>query len=86
MHKIFKLCGSPTENYWRKQKLPSSAGFKTTIPYRRKVSEMFKDLPTSVLSLLETLLSIDPDHRSSAVCALESEVTVSRRFTMLLVT
>ena len=36
---------------------------------------MYKDFPTSVLLLLETLLSIDPDHRNSADSALESEVT-----------
>ncbi|CAA7035168.1 unnamed protein product [Microthlaspi erraticum] len=80
LHKIFKLCGSPTENYWRKQKLPSSAGFKTAIPYRRKLSEMFKDFPASVLSLLETLLSIDPDQRSSADSALESEYFKTKPF------
>ncbi|KAF8100517.1 hypothetical protein N665_0222s0016 [Sinapis alba] len=34
---------------------------------------MFKDLPTTVLSLLETLLSIDPEQRGSAARALESE-------------
>ncbi|XP_048599348.1 probable serine/threonine-protein kinase At1g54610 [Brassica napus] len=73
LHKIFKLCGSPTESYWRKHNLPSSAGFRTAIPYRRKLSEMYKDFPESVLLLLETLLSIDPDHRSSASSALQSE-------------
>ncbi|KAL1216488.1 putative serine/threonine-protein kinase [Cardamine amara subsp. amara] len=80
LHKIFKLCGSPTENYWKKQKLPSSAGFRTAVPYRRKLSEMYKDFPTCVLSLLETLLSIDPDHRSSAACALESEFFKTKPF------
>ncbi|KAL0657249.1 hypothetical protein Bca4012_077834 [Brassica carinata] len=34
---------------------------------------MFKDLPTNVLSLLEALLSIDPEQRGSAAIALESE-------------
>uniref|UniRef100_A0A1J3IRV7 Putative serine/threonine-protein kinase n=1 Tax=Noccaea caerulescens TaxID=107243 RepID=A0A1J3IRV7_NOCCA len=80
LHKIFKLCGSPTENYWRKHKLPSSAGFKTAIPYRRKLSDLFKDFPATVLSLLETLLSIDPDHRSSADTALESEYFKTKPF------
>ncbi|CAN8311142.1 unnamed protein product [Cochlearia groenlandica] len=80
LHKIFKLCGSPTENYWRKHKLPSAAGFRTAIPYRRKLSEMFKDFPTSALSLLETLLSIDPDHRISAESALESEYFTTKPF------
>ncbi|KAF8104418.1 hypothetical protein N665_0172s0049 [Sinapis alba] len=73
LHKIFKLCGSPTEDYWRKLKLPPSAAFRPTLPYGRRVAEMFKDLPANVLSLLEALLSIDPEQRGSAARALESE-------------
>ncbi|KAG2260405.1 hypothetical protein Bca52824_079699 [Brassica carinata] len=80
LHKIFKLCGSPSESYWRKHDLPSSAGFRSRAPYRRKLSEMFKDFPTSVLLLLETLLSIDPDHRSTADSALESEYFKTKPF------
>ncbi|KAJ0229343.1 Protein kinase superfamily protein [Hirschfeldia incana] len=80
LHKIFKLCGSPTESYWRKHNLPSSAGFRSRSPYRRKVAEMFKDFPTSVLLLLETLLSIEPDHRNSAHSALESEYFKTKPF------
>ncbi|WZZ87197.1 hypothetical protein YC2023_115776 [Brassica napus] len=76
LHKIFKLCGSPTEDYWRKLKLPLSAAFRPALPYGRRVADMFKNLPTNVLSLLEALLSIDPDRRGSAVRALESEVLV----------
>ncbi|XP_013606161.1 PREDICTED: probable serine/threonine-protein kinase At1g54610 [Brassica oleracea var. oleracea] len=73
LHKIFKLCGSPTEDYWRKLKLPPSAAFRPALPYGRRVADMFKNLPTNVLSLLEALLSIDPDRRGSAARALESE-------------
>ncbi|KAG2302307.1 hypothetical protein Bca4012_060623 [Brassica carinata] len=73
LHKIFKLCGSPTEDYWRKLKLPPSTAFRPALPYGRRVAEMFKDLPTNVLSLMEALLSIDPDRRGSAARALESE-------------
>ncbi|WZZ84085.1 hypothetical protein YC2023_104657 [Brassica napus] len=80
LHKIFKLCGSPSESYWRKHNLPSSAGFRSSVPYRRKLSEMYKDFPTSVLLLLETLLSIDPDHRNSADSALESEYFKTKPF------
>ncbi|KAG5383384.1 hypothetical protein IGI04_034854 [Brassica rapa subsp. trilocularis] len=76
LHKIFKLCGSPTEDYWRKLKLPPSTAFRPALPYGRRVADMFKDLPTNVLSLLEALLSIDPDRRGSAARALESEVLV----------
>lgn len=73
LHKIFKLCGSPTEDYWRKLKLPPSTAFKTALPYGRRIAETYKDFPAPVLSLLETLLSIDPDQRESAASALESE-------------
>ena len=43
-------------------------------PYERCLAEKFKDLPPSTLSLLETLLSIDPDMRGTATDALNSEV------------
>ncbi|KAJ0245171.1 Protein kinase superfamily protein [Hirschfeldia incana] len=80
LHKIFKLCGSPSESYWRKHELPSSAGFRSAVPYRRKLSEVYKDFPESVLLLLETLLSVDPDQRSSASSALESEYFKTKPF------
>ena len=67
------MCGSPTEDYWRKLKLPPSAPFKPALPYRRRVAEMFKDLPMKVLSLLEALLSIDPEQGGSAAIVLETE-------------
>ncbi|KAA8523906.1 hypothetical protein F0562_010329 [Nyssa sinensis] len=73
LHKIFKLCGSPSEEYWRKSKLPHATIFKPQQPYRRCVAETFKDFPASALGLMETLLSIDPADRGSAASALESE-------------
>ncbi|GJN16880.1 hypothetical protein PR202_gb03905 [Eleusine coracana subsp. coracana] len=69
LHKIFKLCGTPSEDYWEKMKFPQP----TFRPYERRIAEKFKDLPTSILSLLETLLSIDPDLRGTATEALNSE-------------
>ncbi|XP_034678773.1 probable serine/threonine-protein kinase At1g54610 [Vitis riparia] len=73
LHKIFKLCGSPSEDYWRKSKLPHATIFKPQQPYRRCVAETFKDFPTPALGLMETLLSIDPADRGSAAFALKSE-------------
>ncbi|RVW89956.1 putative serine/threonine-protein kinase [Vitis vinifera] len=73
LHKIFKLCGSPSEDYWRKSKLPHATIFKPQQPYRRCVAETFKDFPTPALGLMETLLSIDPADRGSAASALKSE-------------
>lgn len=74
LHKIFKLCGSPPENYWKKLQLPHSTGFKTAQPYRRCVGEMLKDFPSSVVALVDKLLSVDPAHRGTAAAALKSEV------------
>ncbi|XP_047165367.1 probable serine/threonine-protein kinase At1g54610 [Vigna umbellata] len=73
LHKIFKLCGSPSEDYWRKSKLPHATIFKPQQPYRRCVSETFKDFPTPAIDLIETLLSIDPADRGTSASALISE-------------
>ncbi|CAL5323474.1 unnamed protein product [Camellia sinensis] len=76
MHKIFKLCGSPSEEYWRKSKLPHATIFKPQQPYRLCVADTFKDFPAQALELMETLLSIDPADRGSAASALHSEAHV----------
>lgn len=76
LHKIFKLCGSPSEDYWRKSKLPHATIFKPQQPYRRCVAETFKDFPAPALALMEILLSIDPVDRGSAASALKSEVWI----------
>ncbi|KAJ1417866.1 Serine/threonine-protein kinase, active site [Sesbania bispinosa] len=73
LHKIFKLCGSPSEEYWRKYRLPNATIFKPQQPYKRSISETFKDFPPSSLPLIETLLAIDPDDRGTASAALNSE-------------
>ncbi|GFP78614.1 probable serine/threonine-protein kinase at1g09600 [Phtheirospermum japonicum] len=78
LHKIFKLCGSPSDEYWRKSKLPHSTIFKPQQPYPRRVAETFKDLPEPALALLEILLSIDPSDRGSATSALKSEFFTTR--------
>ncbi|XP_015056283.1 probable serine/threonine-protein kinase At1g54610 [Solanum pennellii] len=80
LHKIFKLCGSPTEEYWKKTKLSYSAVFKPIQPYKRCIGERFKELPPSAVGLLETLLSIDPALRGTAVGALESEFFTTKPF------
>ncbi|XP_043706886.1 probable serine/threonine-protein kinase At1g54610 isoform X2 [Telopea speciosissima] len=73
LHKIFKLCGSPSEEYWKKSKLPHATIFKPQQPYRRCLAETYNDFPPSALSLIETLLSIDPDERGTATVALNSD-------------
>ncbi|XP_057956368.1 probable serine/threonine-protein kinase At1g54610 isoform X1 [Malania oleifera] len=73
LHKIFKLCGSPSEDFWRKAKLPLSTVFKPQQTYRRCVAKAFKDFPAAAVKLLDTLLSIDPSQRGTAEFALKSE-------------
>ncbi|KAF0920450.1 hypothetical protein E2562_035161 [Oryza meyeriana var. granulata] len=73
LHKIFKLCGSPSEEYWKKSKLPHATIFKPQQPYKRCIKEAFKDFPPSSLPLVETLLAIDPAERQTATAALQSE-------------
>ncbi|XP_047342186.1 probable serine/threonine-protein kinase At1g54610 [Impatiens glandulifera] len=73
LNKIFLLCGSPSEEYWEKCKLKNAHLFKPTNQHRRRVRDVFKNFPTCSLSVVETLLAIDPDERGSASQALNSE-------------
>lgn len=74
LHKIFKLCGSPPEDYWKRLKLPHATMFKLQQPYQRSIGETFKDFPGPALSLLDKLLAIEPRERGSSSSALSSEV------------
>ncbi|KAM1788563.1 hypothetical protein ACFX15_037993 [Malus domestica] len=80
LHKIFKLCGSPSEEFWKKYKLPNATLFKPQQPYKRCVGETFKDFPPSSLPLVESLLSLDPDGRGTATAALNSEFFTTEPF------
>ncbi|KAL4318737.1 hypothetical protein GQ457_18G020610 [Hibiscus cannabinus] len=80
LHKIFKLCGSPSEDYWKRSKLPHATIFKPQHPYKRCVPETFKDFPASALTLLEVLLAIEPECRGTASSALQSEFFTTQPF------
>ncbi|XP_024976737.1 protein IMPAIRED IN BABA-INDUCED STERILITY 1-like [Cynara cardunculus var. scolymus] len=73
MHKIFKLCGSPCDDYWKRSKLPHATLFKPQLPYESHLPETFNDLPKNTVDLIETLLSIEPYKRGTASSALASE-------------
>ncbi|XP_065852873.1 probable serine/threonine-protein kinase At1g54610 [Euphorbia lathyris] len=73
LHKIYKLCGSPSDEYWKRSKLPNATLFRPREPYKRCIRETFKDFPQSSLPLIETLLAIDPAERQTATTALRSE-------------
>ncbi|KAL5843353.1 hypothetical protein ACOSQ4_009311 [Xanthoceras sorbifolium] len=73
MHKILKLCGSPSEDYWTKNKSAHATSFKPQHPYKRCVAEAFRTFSRSALALVDKLLAIDPEKRGSAASALRSE-------------
>ncbi|XP_008790097.3 protein IMPAIRED IN BABA-INDUCED STERILITY 1-like isoform X2 [Phoenix dactylifera] len=72
LHKIFKLCGSPEDEYWKKSKLPHPTIFKPHHPYESCLPEAFKDLPASAVGLLDVFLSVEPCRRGTASTALAS--------------
>lgn len=74
LHKIFKLCGSPPEEYWKRIRLPHATMFKPQHPYESTLRERCKDIPATALNLLETLLSVEPHKRGTASLSLMSEV------------
>ncbi|RDX99774.1 Protein IMPAIRED IN BABA-INDUCED STERILITY 1, partial [Mucuna pruriens] len=73
LHKIFKLCGSPPDEYWKKTRLPHATLFKPQQPYDSCLRHSFKDLPATSVHLLQTLLSVEPYKRGTATSALSSE-------------
>ncbi|KAG6768339.1 hypothetical protein POTOM_027249 [Populus tomentosa] len=77
LHRIFKLCGSPPEDYWKIMRLPTS--FRPPQPYKPSFQEAFKDFPESSLVLLNTLLALNPAYRGTAASAL-SKVTYYKKF------
>ncbi|XP_077230936.1 putative serine/threonine-protein kinase At1g54610 [Tasmannia lanceolata] len=70
LHRIFKLCGSPADDYWKKLKLSTS--FRPPQPYKPSILEAFRDFPSSSFGLLTTLLALDPTYRGSASSALQN--------------
>ncbi|GAB2218767.1 hypothetical protein Droror1_Dr00001999 [Drosera rotundifolia] len=73
LHKIYKLCGSPSDDYWKKTKLPNATLYKPREPYKRSIRETYKEFSLPSLSLIDTLLAMDPLERKTATDALNSE-------------
>ncbi|CAI9109759.1 OLC1v1009654C1 [Oldenlandia corymbosa var. corymbosa] len=73
LHKIFKLCGSPPDEYWKQSRLPLATMFKPQQPYESTLRERCKEFPKSAVKLIEHFLSIDPQKRGTASAALQSE-------------
>ncbi|KQJ88797.1 hypothetical protein BRADI_4g21250v3 [Brachypodium distachyon] len=73
IHKIFKLCGSPSEEYWQNLEVPPTGVIKPRCQYKRCIAENFKDLPPSALGLIDNLLALEPETRGTAALTLQSD-------------
>ncbi|PWA49893.1 protein kinase-like domain-containing protein [Artemisia annua] len=70
LHRIFKLCGSPTEDYWKTIKPPTT--FRPPQNYLPSFHEAFTNFPFSSFGLLTTLLALDPESRGTTSSALQN--------------
>ncbi|XP_075084416.1 putative serine/threonine-protein kinase At1g54610 [Nicotiana tabacum] len=75
LHKIFKLCGSPAEEYWKKVKPPTT--FRPPQNYKPCFGDVFPNLPDSAFPLLYTLLAVEPQFRGTAATALQNEFFIT---------
>ncbi|KAL0898418.1 hypothetical protein Bca101_082379 [Brassica carinata] len=80
LHKIYKLCGSPLDSFWNKTRLPHATSFRPQHTYEATLRERCRELPTCGVSLLETLLSMEPYKRGTASSALNSEYFLTRPY------
>ena len=80
LHKIFKLCGSPADDYWKTSKLPLATMFKPQQPYESTLNERCKEFPKGAVGLIEMLLSVEPHKRGTALSALNSEYFTTKPY------
>ncbi|KAI3462910.1 hypothetical protein Pfo_019573 [Paulownia fortunei] len=80
LHKIFKLCGSPPDDYWKISRLPLANMFKPQQPYESTLRERCKEFPKSAVSLIETFLSVEPYKRGTASSALDSKYFTTKPY------
>ncbi|CAD6267257.1 unnamed protein product [Miscanthus lutarioriparius] len=74
IHKIFKLCGSPPDDFWRRSGISHAAVFRPQQPYPSRLRDTFAaSMPSHAFRLLATLLSLDPAARGTAAAALDAE-------------
>nr|GME04763.1 probable serine/threonine-protein kinase At1g54610 [Ipomoea batatas]GME18339.1 probable serine/threonine-protein kinase At1g54610 [Ipomoea batatas] len=71
LHKIFKLCGTPSNDYWAKTRILTT--FRPPYAYKSNMTDAFRHFPASSLGLLFVLLALDPAHRGTAASALKNQ-------------
>ncbi|XP_051127233.1 probable serine/threonine-protein kinase At1g54610 [Andrographis paniculata] len=71
LHKIYKLCGSPSEDFWKTVKPPAT--FRPPQQYKANFKETFSNIPDAAIGLLGKLLALDPGQRGDATSALNNQ-------------
>ncbi|XP_010553990.1 PREDICTED: probable serine/threonine-protein kinase At1g54610 [Tarenaya hassleriana] len=80
LHKIYKLCGSPPDDFWKKCKLPQATVFKPQHTYESTLRDRCSEFTVNAVNLLETFLSIEPGKRGTASSALNSEYFLTKPY------
>ncbi|XP_010528375.1 PREDICTED: probable serine/threonine-protein kinase At1g54610 [Tarenaya hassleriana] len=80
LHKIYKLCGSPPDEFWKKCKLPHATMFKPQRTYESTLRDRCRDFTVNALNLFETFLSMEPGKRGTASSALNSEYFLTKPY------
>ncbi|KAL6623533.1 hypothetical protein ACP70R_033412 [Stipagrostis hirtigluma subsp. patula] len=81
IHKIFKLCGSPPDDFWRRAGVSHAAAFRPHHPYPSRLRDTFAaSMPDHAFRLLETLLALDPASRGTAAAALDADYFTTAPF------
>ncbi|XP_075509461.1 putative serine/threonine-protein kinase At1g54610 isoform X2 [Primulina tabacum] len=75
LHRIFKLCGTPPDEFYIRLKL--STALKPQQSYKSSLWGNFRNFPSSSFGLLSILLALDPAYRGSAGSALQNEFFVT---------
>ncbi|KAG6776226.1 hypothetical protein POTOM_019732 [Populus tomentosa] len=71
LHRTFKLCGTPSQDYWKKLQLST---FRPPRTYKTGPFEAFRTFPEIALGLLTTtFLALGPISRGCASSALQNE-------------
>lgn len=75
LHRIFKLCGTPPDDFYKRLKL--STTLKPPQSFKSSLWENFRNFPSSSVGLLSILLALDPVYRGTAGSALQNEFFVT---------
>lgn len=69
------LCGNPEDEFWKNSSLNLAIMFKPR-DYESSLRERCKELPESVVNLIASFLSVEPEKCMITTSALQSDVPI----------